>query len=335
MRFNVCCVTLAMTLCACAVIETSESEVAQAGTQQQGQELQGQELQGQELQGMKLQGVRVGGATLNGSPLTNVHVERGEVVGQRGATILRGTALKDAQFKAQVRDTTANPPRAAVVDYRITDVVAEASKYDPTHTGNTFVYTLEQRDPDDNIWKAACPADQDGRRVAIPLAAIWDEHGDRIESNSMFTFGCTTGVIAKCYRWGYRPWLTGYGDMVSVHWSCTRMARGDYCGIGKPHTRNNTKINIWDRLPSPGPIQTHGFLPPPLYFFEAGWDTHGAVCMSTPRWLLDDGLEIHNLCPDRLIPPGLLLPTVCDTVATALLFGPEAKLFNEAFLLNL
>jgi hypothetical protein len=120
--------------------------------------------------------------------------------------------------------------------------------------------------------------------------------------------------------------------MEAMHWTCTRAARADYCGIGVPHTRNGTAINLWDRLPSPGPIQRHGLLPPLGMLFEAGWDTGGAVCMSTSRWLLDDGLEIAQLCPDRLVPPGLLLPTICDTISSVLLFNPAAKMFNESYI---
>jgi hypothetical protein len=66
--------------------------------------------------------------------------------------------------------------------------------------------------------------------------------------------------------------------------------------------------------------------------FEAGWNTDGAVCLSHARWLIGDGLQIHQLCPDRLVPPGLLGATVCNTVAGALLQNPDAKLFNESYL---
>jgi hypothetical protein len=286
---------------------------------------------------MNLLGISIDGATLSGAPLQNVRVQKGEVVAQRGdGTTLRGTSLVGAHFQAQVQDQNVTPPTNAVAEYRVTAIQPEDPDYDPTDTGHTFLYTLEQRVPETGAWQAACPADEDGRRVAIPVTGIWDRTGARLESDSMFTFGCTTGVIAKCYRWGYRSWVSGYGDLVSMHQACTRMARADYCGIGKDHTRNGTLINHWDRLPSPGPIQRHGGLlgvtPPLGMLFEAGWNTGGAVCMSTSRWALDDGLEIANLCPARLVPPGLLLPTVCDTVTAVLVFDPNAMMFNEAFL---
>src|SRR5678815_5264127 len=111
-----------------------------------------------------------------------------------------------------------------------------------------------------------------------------------------FTLGCTTGVIAKCYRWGYRPWVNGYGDLVAMHWTCTRLARADYCGDGTPHTHDGTKINVWDTLPRP--IESHGgLLPPAGMLFEAGWNTGGAVCLSRARWMLDDANALAALCP--------------------------------------
>ena len=324
----------AMTLVACGAVETppiaATSSVEQASVKKQGMQMQGMQMQGMQMQGMNL-----GSVTLSGDTLRQVRVVRGELVAMRGSNTVRGTQLIDAHLTAQVRDISVSPAASATVEYRITDIDTEDDKYDPTDTGNTFLYTLEQFVPEDNAWKPACAADDDGRRVAIPLAAIFDERGNRIESDTMFTFGCTTGVIAKCYRWGYRPWVTGYGDLAAMHWTCTRMARADYCGIGVSHTRNGTPINVWDRLPPPGPIQRHGLLAPLGMVFEAGWNTGGAVCMSTARWALDDGLALAQLCPSRLVPPGLLLPTVCDTVTAVLVFDPNARMFNESNLTNL
>ena len=322
--------TIAAVLNGCAVVdETSTAE--QAGEQLQGEQLQGEQLQGEQLQGMNMQGIRLQGATLSGVTLTHVQIDRGELVAQRGPDTLRGTQLLGAHFKADVRGTA--PPAMGVIEYRITKIEPELAKYDFKGTGHTYLYTLEQWASDTGTWRTACPADADGRTVAIPLAAIWDAHGDRIESSSRFTFGCTTGVIAKCYRWGYRPWVTGYGDLVAMHWTCTRLARADYCGDGIPHTRDGTKVDVWDTLPAPGPIQRHaGLLQTLGMTFEAGWNTGGAVCLSRARWLLDDGALLAALCPDRLVAPGLLGATVCDTVADVLGYDPDAKLFNESFL---
>jgi hypothetical protein len=320
---------LVISFCACEAVETSTAE--QPGISMQGISMQGISMQGISMQGMRMLGFQVDAATLGGAPLTNLRVYRGEVIAQRGGITLRGTALAGAQLQAQVRNLDVDPPETALVTYRITNVALEDWSYDPTHTGSTFLYTLEQWVPEGSSWQLACPADTDGRRVAIPLAATWDEHGDRIESTSLFTFGCTTGVIAKCYRWGYRPWLTSYGaNMATMHWTCTRLARADYCGNGQSHTLDGTWINVWDNLPYPGPIQKHGLLPPLGMVFEAGWDTGGAVCLSHTRWNALEGL-ITATCPDRLIPPGLG-GLACDSLLDVLVQEPSVRMFNESYL---
>jgi hypothetical protein len=328
-RLHILTATLGLALGACGVepFPAETSTTAQPGITMQGITMQGITMQGITMQGMSMLGYRVDGASLSGAALGHVRVQRGELVAQRGSVTLRGTSLVGAHLFAEVRDGSAN----AAVEYRITQIVPEAAQYDPTQTGHTYLYTLEQWVDDTGTWQQACPADPDGRSAAIPLAAIWDEHGDRHDDKALFTFGCTTGVIAKCYRWGYRPWVTGYGDLATMHWTCTRLARADYCGIGVPHTRNGTTINVWDKLPAPGPIQRHGLTTPLGMLFEAGWNTGGAVCLSRSRWVLDDGLDLAALCPDRLVPPGIG-GTVCDTVSEVLGFDGDAQMFNEAYL---
>src|SRR4051812_18150602 len=209
MRINILSTTLGMMLWACGVepsITPPTTTTEQPGMNLQGMNLQGMNLQGMNLQGMTMQGILVAGATRAGGALDHVRVERGEVVAEQGRATLRGTALVGAHFQGQARNTAVSPPATAQLEYRITAIQPELGQYDPTGTGHTFLYTLEQWVDDTASWQPACPADTDGRNVAIPLAALWDEHGDRSVSSAMFTFGCTTGVIAKCYRWGYRPW---------------------------------------------------------------------------------------------------------------------------------
>ena len=49
---------------------------------------------------------------------------------------------------------------------------------------------------------------------------------------------------------GYRPWGKAQkGESLwDYHQACVRMLRADYCGNGKPHTRDGTRIELWDRL---------------------------------------------------------------------------------------
>jgi len=327
-RFCIICVAaLCASYCASDVDDTSTTE--QTGSNLQGSNLQGTSLLGSTLQGMSLQGFQGSGATLGGRALVSVRVQQGEVVAEQNQVTLHGASLIGAHVFAQAQDLSASPPVTALVEYRITDVMPEDVSYDPTHTGSTFLYTLEQWVADSSSWQPACPADFEGRRVAIPLAATWNAHGDRIESSDLFTFGCTTGVIAKCYRWGYRPWITGYGDLATIHWTCTRLARADYCGNGVSHTRDGTWVNVWDNLPAPGPIQTHGDITPPGMEFEAGWSTTGAVCLNRARWAID-GDSLAALCPDRPIPANPE-ESICHTMLEVLSYHPDVHLFNESY----
>jgi hypothetical protein len=326
-RLPVCWAGISMALCACEVVETSTTE--QAGMNLQGTSLLGINLQGTSLPGMTLRGFRREGMTLGDYALDHVRVERGEVIAERGPVTLRGPALTGAHLLAEVRNLEATPSATALVEYRITAIAPESSQYDPTRTGGTFLYTLEQWVADTGTWRLACPADIDGRSVAIPLAATWDEQGDRIGPGPRFTFGCTTGVIAKCYRWGYRPWVTGYGDLTAMHWTCTRLARADYCGTGESHTRNGTLINVWDRLPPPGPIQQPAVAPGGMSF-EAGWNTGGAVCLNHTRWIRNHRHEVALPCPDRLIPPALN-EAECNAALDVRNVDAKARMFNESF----
>jgi ADYC domain-containing protein len=334
-RFRITAVALFLSMSACTSGLDGTATTQQAIWQLQGAQLQGVQIQGSQAHGMTLVGFQYAGATLGDAALASVRVERGELVAEQGGVTLHGTDLAGAHVYAQAHDP-GDPSSTALVEYRITGVEAEAAIYDPTGTGGTYLYTLEQNVDGSGSWQAACLADADGKQVAIPLTATWDDHGNRVESSTLFTFGCTTGAVGKCYRWGYRPWVTGYGDLVAAHWTCTRVARADYCGNGTSHTRDGTQINVWDNLPAPGPIQARGTVPLGMVF-EAGWNTGGAVCFAHARWLLD-GPVIALGCPGRLLAPGLgiLNGTVCDTLAQVLGQDASAVLFDESYLsLNL
>lgn len=179
-RFCIICVAaLCASYCAPEVVETSTGD--QAGTNQQGAQLQGTSLQGTTLQDTTLLGFQFDGATLGGGALVNLRVQQGELVAEQNQVTLHGASLINTHLYAQVRNLGASPPVTALVEYRIANVVPEDAGYDPTQTGSTFLYTLEQWAADSSSWQPACPVDLDGRLAAIPLAATWDEHGDRID----------------------------------------------------------------------------------------------------------------------------------------------------------
>ena len=297
--------------------------VVEQGGQFQGGQFQGGHMQGGQPQGDGTYGAAApreeplahlyAGMSLAGARLENVRIERGELVAERdgrtsGRETLRGAQLAGAELQAM---TTSG----ASLRHRIAGVTPEGS------AGDTFLYRVEQQ-AGDGTWSAWCKPDVAGISAAIPVAAVFDGRGNRVESRTHFTFGCTGGAIGKCTRWGYRPWATR-----DLHWACTRMARADYCGDGTPNTREGTAINIWDTL-SPA-IQAHGPMKAGMHF-EAGWSTHGAVCVGKQRWGTEP-MVLGYRCPDRFIPPGFGFGTLvlCEDFFDGLPFG-SVQLFNES-----
>ncbi|MCB9569768.1 MAG: hypothetical protein H6710_21550 [Myxococcales bacterium] len=132
---------------------------------------------------------------------------------------------------------------------------------------------------------ASTSAARPSRRSSSELLGHRDRRSDR--RSTVFTFACTTGVLAHCTEWGYRPWaeaeLCKNGkkgkkgkkcetvQLTDYHQTCTRMARADYCGDGVSWTADGTALDIWDDL-SP---QIQGrFLD---WTTEAEWTPDGAT----------------------------------------------------------
>ncbi|MBL0692250.1 ADYC domain-containing protein [Comamonas sp. JC664] len=185
-----------------------------------------------------------------------------------------------------------------------------------------------------------------GVNRAVPVQGLFTTQGARQESTQRFTLGCDAGVIAKCYRWGYMPWRDGAqqpGAITEAHWSCTRMARADYCGQGIPFTQDGTRIQPWDALTPaiispPGPVSSVEDMS-----FEAGWNTQGPACLSHLRWqhltaacvplnapIYDEDGKILNDCRDPNTPygPGKCAE-ICDTAEEAASFY-GSRVFNNS-----
>ncbi|HKQ28227.1 MAG TPA: ADYC domain-containing protein [Burkholderiales bacterium] len=156
----------------------------------------------------------------------------------------------------------------------------------PYARGTTWLYELRYRSTGKNF----CGAGAQGERVAIALAGYYDETNTAHPDPKRVTFACTRGVMAKCYRWGYRPWLGR--EMADAHQACIRMAMADYCGDGRSWTRDATLIQRWDLL-SP-PVQPKTELRATMSF-EAAWTPLGAACLARPRW---QGL-VEDFRPER------------------------------------
>ena len=128
-------------------------------------------------------------------------------------------------------------------------------------------------------WSTWCTPDPDGRRLAFPVAGRAGRDGMLAPAEpGRLELLCTSGAMAKCVRFGYRPWASHDGvPLLAAHNACVRMLRGDYGGRDEPMTRNGMLINVSDAL---------GIQPPddePAMAFEAGWGPNGAVCVHHPR----------------------------------------------------
>jgi hypothetical protein len=270
------------------LIASRAAAVTSDGLESQGMRLQGMRLQGMRLQGMRLQGMRLQGMRLQGMRLQGATLA-GEVLLSSGELqTVSGEELVGAILVGE-------DASGAEVEFEITAVEPDAEDA----SGEVRLYGLRYRDPGSGAWEEACEADAEGGTRAIPVAGVWDDSGARSDPAGYFTFGCTSGVIAKCVRWGYRPWEAIQGrSLRPYHQACTRMARADYCGNGRSHTREGTLIDVYDDLGVQTRVPGSGML------FEAAWVEDGAYCISKGRWSLLGALIILE-CPQKLRLPGL------------------------------
>ncbi|NER80204.1 MAG: hypothetical protein F6K42_11605 [Leptolyngbya sp. SIO1D8] len=185
-----------------------------------------------------------------------------------------------------------------------------------------YLYTLLYQHPGDGQWEAFCLPDVDGMITAIPLAGRWGETGARIEETGI-TFACTNGALAKCVRWGYKPWKTLNGQSLQpFHQACTRMVRADYCGNGASHTQDGTPVDIYDRLG----IQNQAVASSMV--FEAAWGPDGAVHVQRLRWP-NQLTSLQQDCPEVI--PSILDDTGAISVREISFRYPNALIFNDSF----
>ena len=173
-----------------------------------------------------------------------------------------------------------------------------------------YLYDVSFRNPAGQ-WEPYCEPDAEGRTTAIVVKGGWDATGNYIASDAV-TFACTNGAIAKCARWGYKPWKTG---LAVYHQTCMRVVLADYCGNGRAHTRDGTRINVYDRIG----IEKRDNLPG---VFEAAWTPSGAVYLNEPRRAVRG--DVVGECPERLSDR-----TAGLTEAEIRARYPEALIFTE------
>ena len=212
---------------------------------------------------------------------------------------------------------SARDEQGETVTFRVDDVARDPTDGD----GDVFLYQLSVRDPAGD-YHPYCQPDREGRTYAIPLQGSWDASRNHVASDAI-TFACTKGAIAKCVRWGYKPWKTVSGvSLADYHQACVHLVPADYCGAGRPHTRDGTRIDVWDRLG----VQKRDTEPGMV--LEAAWSPIGAVYLQKPRF--GETLEaLVGECPARLSGHTRLDAPGLDEQAIVARW-PEALLFTES-----
>ncbi len=132
-------------------------------------------------------------------------------IAERFLVAILGIALTacGANLKVVVPGTilTASTEAGEAVRVRV-----DAVDLDPLDAeGETYLYTISVEDEEARQWQSFCAPDSENVAKAIPLAGYWDDSGKYFESDTRLTLACTSGVIAKCVRWGYKPWKTLHG----------------------------------------------------------------------------------------------------------------------------
>jgi hypothetical protein len=222
-----------------------------------GASLNGASLNGASLNGASLNGASLNGASLNGASLNGASLD--------------GVALVGSSFEADGVDDlvgaifvgTLSDGRS--INLRIDDIAGHDDV--ALHTISVQV---------DQGWVPLCE-DADGNNLpAIALAGQWTGDGSKNRAPGFFTFACRGGALAKCVEnLGYKPWLSSAHD--SLHQTCTRTIRADYCGDGRSWTVNGRAINVYDDQGIQDDTEYWGK--------EAEWNESGARCLLRQRVL--------------------------------------------------
>ena len=155
-----------------------------------------------------------------------------------------------------------------------------------SETGDVFGYQMSYL-PEGVLggtWSSYCkgPSGEAQRSVFYQGAQWHPMNGARVDGASLVTMTCESGSVAKCMRWGYRPWASAQlqsGSTTSLldhHQACVHMKRASYCGDSHAQTIDGTQIYINDLL---DPALHSG----PFDTIEALWTPTGASCVSNRR----------------------------------------------------
>ncbi|MFY0563388.1 ADYC domain-containing protein [Archangium lansingense] len=265
--------------------ERESSLSARNGANLNGANLNGSDLNGSDLNGQALSGVLVSvdfaGASLDGqmqsarlsqgsswheSSFDEVWLEGSTFHGMYDGRHISGREFLLARFLGNLGD-------GSQVALRVDAVTPGQDE-----NADVWTYRVSYQSPADGNWYPIC-RDASGQPAnAIAVAGYWDYRqglpgvgGRKYEDPRAFTFACEGAAIAKCIRFGYKPWASVGGVSLSAHHqACTRLIRADYCGDGTSHTVNGQWVNLYDAVGVQQDTETWGS--------EAEWGTEGALC---------------------------------------------------------
>ncbi|MFP2912751.1 ADYC domain-containing protein [Pyxidicoccus sp. 3LFB2] len=262
-----------VTVSGAAVSEpTLESRVAELaspnGRNLNGRNLNGRNLNsselGQALVSVNLAGVRA--ASSVDDPMSSVWLQGSVFHGFNAGQAISGTAFLGARFVGNLGD-------GQTVDLRVDSIQPGTQA-----NADVWSYRVSFLDTVDGVWKPACPAADGSALDAIPVGGRWNYQqgvaggGARIDDPTVFTFACEDAAIAKCVRFGYRPWATTADgrSLADHHQACTRMVRADFCGDGTSHTVDGSWVNLYDTAGVQQDTEA--------WLLEAEWNAEGALC---------------------------------------------------------
>jgi hypothetical protein len=231
-------------------------------------------------------------SVLVSADLESLRLEKGHLVAVPAPSLQPGAPAGKGVVGTVLQGTASdgNPVRVAIS-------AAEPSSEDPQLSW----YRIEAWNSLAQKWENPCVglASVPNPRV-LAVSGIWDASGAHHDVPGKFTFACENGAITKCITWGYKPWESHNGhSLADLHQACTRMARADYCGNGRHHTRQDTLIASDDGL-GVGARTTGTSVDFDLTraSFEAAWAPDGATCLARTR----DGRPLETVlqeCPTR------------------------------------
>jgi hypothetical protein len=267
---------------------SSDGRVTNFGANLNGSNLNGSNLNGSNLNGSNLNGANLNGSNLNGSALDGMLVSVDYAGARRGAkgAALDGVWLKGSMLQGALgRQTlsgfdftgvqlTGNLGSGQQVALRV-DGVQQGSGAD----ADVWSYRVSYLNPSDERWYPICHTAEGAPAGAIPVQGRWDYRqgvpggGARLDDAAAFTFGCEGAAIAKCVRFGYKPWASVKGvSLAEHHQACTRLVRADYCGDGTSYTVDGQWVNLYDAAGVQEDTEH--------WLSEAEWDADGARCFS-------------------------------------------------------